>query len=64
MIEPVQHLSDGAKHTLDALSFLSIAGVLAQVLPSIAAGLTVIWMCLRIFDWFEARLQKRPPPKD
>lgn len=64
MSPPYEHLSEGAKHAMDAISFGTVVGWAFQILPSVATLLTVLWMCLRIFDWFEARLEKRRLPKD
>ena len=61
MNDPLAHLSDTAKHWLDAgaIGGAIIAGVsLAQtaLLVSIFAGLaSLVLACLRIYDWFNAR---------
>ena len=39
-----------AKHVIDALSVLTVLGTLADMLPSIAAGFTIVWTCLRIWE--------------
>lgn len=43
-------LSDGAKHSLDALSIVTVVGTLMDMLPSIAAALTIIWTGIRIYE--------------
>jgi hypothetical protein len=60
----LDHLGDGAKHLLDALSATVAVGTLVSLLPSLAALLTIVWTGLRIFDWVEARWQGRYLPKD
>lgn len=44
------HISDGLKHGLDLLSIATLLGTLVSVLPSIAAGLTIVWTLLRIYE--------------
>lgn len=43
-------LSDSAKNVLDALSVVTVVGTLMDMLPSIAAVLTIIWTGIRIFE--------------
>lgn len=44
------HLSEGSKHVIDALSLVTLLGSLANVLPSIAAMLTIFWTVIRIWE--------------
>lgn len=48
--DPFEHLPEGAKHVMDALSIGTLLGTLASWLPSIAALLTIIWTLIRIFE--------------
>lgn len=34
----------------DVLSITTVIGTLAQVLPSIAAGFTIVWTVIRIYE--------------
>ena len=43
-------LSDGVKTTLDALSIVTVVGTLMDMLPSIAATLTIVWTAIRIYE--------------
>lgn len=43
-------LSDSAKNVLDALSVVTVVGTLMDMLPSIAAVLTIIWTGIRIYE--------------
>lgn len=45
-----QHLPAGLKHLLDALSIGTMLGTLFQMLPNIAALLTIIWTAIRIIE--------------
>lgn len=53
------HLSDWMKHLLDAAAAAAAIGTIAQILPPIAALLSIVWLSLQIFGWIETRLQKR-----
>lgn len=44
------HLPNGAKHLFDALSIGTMLGTLFQMLPNIAALLTIIWTVIRIYE--------------
>jgi hypothetical protein len=44
----IQH--ETAKTAGDALSLVTVVGTLAEVLPAIAALLTIIWTGFRIFE--------------
>lgn len=50
MNDPFDHIPDGAKHLLDALSITALLGTLVSWLPSIAALLTVVWTGIRIIE--------------
>lgn len=45
-----KHVPDGIKHLLDALSIGTMLGTLFQMLPNIAALLTIVWTGLRIYE--------------
>jgi len=44
------HLDPAVKATGDAISIATVVGTLAQILPSIAALLTIVWTILRIIE--------------
>jgi hypothetical protein len=44
----IQH--ETAKTAGDALSLVTVVGTLAEVLPAIAALLTIIWTAFRIYE--------------
>lgn len=46
----LDHLSEGVKAAGDVLSISVVVGALTQMLPSIAAALTIIWTALRIYE--------------
>ena len=43
-------LSEGIKHTMDALSIVTVVGTLMNLLPSVAAILTIVWTGIRIYE--------------
>jgi hypothetical protein len=44
------HLTDGAKHLFDVLSIGLVLGTIVQALPAIAAGLSIVWTVIRIWE--------------
>lgn len=46
----VEHVSEGTKHTLDAVSVVTVIGTLADILPAVAALFTIIWTAIRIWE--------------
>jgi len=56
----MEHVSNTTKHVIDAASAITVVGTLTAWLPPIAAGLTIIWTLLRIYEWFEKRMKKIP----
>ena len=45
-----KHIPEGIKHLLDALSIGTMLGTLFQMLPNIAALLTIVWTLIRIYE--------------
>lgn len=43
-------MSQGTKHLIDLASISTLLGSLVNVLPSIAALLTIVWTLLRIYE--------------
>lgn len=43
-------LSEGMKHTMDAISVVTVVGTLMNLLPSVAAVLTIVWTGIRIYE--------------
>lgn len=39
-----------AKHIADALSILTVVGTLIDMLPSIAALISIVWSVIRIYE--------------
>ena len=45
-----KHIPEGIKHLIDALSIGTMLGTLFQMLPNIAALITIVWTLIRIFE--------------
>jgi hypothetical protein len=50
MYDPFSHLSEATKHVVDMVSLATVLGTLVEVLPSIAAGLSILWTVIRIYE--------------
>ena len=50
MRDPFAHIDEASKHILDGLSIATVLGTLVQVLPSIAAVLSIVWSVIRIYE--------------
>jgi hypothetical protein len=42
--------SESTKHVVDVLSFGTVVGTMAGVLPSVAAIFTIVWTTIRIYE--------------
>jgi hypothetical protein len=60
----LNYLGDNVKHIADGVAAVAAFGTLLQFLPPLASLLTIVWMTLRIYDWFEARLSGGRLPRD
>lgn len=49
-ITPMLHMNGGSKQVADAGSVALILGSFVELLPSIAALLSVVWMLIRIYE--------------
>lgn len=50
MRELWKHIPEGTKHLGDAISITALLGSLAEMLPHVAALLTIVWTALRIYE--------------
>jgi hypothetical protein len=57
-------IPEGGKHALDALAALTVVGTIAQLLPPIAAALSIVWLTLQIYGWIETRVKAAKPPQN
>jgi len=53
--------TESTKHVIDSISVLTVVGTLADILPPIAALVTIIWTGIRIYETETVqKLLKRP----
>jgi len=58
-------LSSTEKHLIDLASVATVVGSLTDILPHVAAGFTVIWTAIRIWETDTVqRLTKRKDPDE
>ena len=50
MKDVIEHVSEPAKHVVDALSIMTVLGTLMNILPAVAALLSIVWSLLRIYE--------------
>jgi hypothetical protein len=50
MKDPFIDMDEASKYIIDALSFVTVIGTLAEMLPSIAALFTIVWTGIRIYE--------------
>jgi len=50
MKDVIDHVSEPAKHVVDALSILTVLGTLMDYLPAVAALLSIVWSLIRIYE--------------
>ena len=48
--EYIEHIDEHTKHVIDYTSIGVAFGSLIQVLPSIAAALSIVWSVIRIYE--------------
>jgi hypothetical protein len=44
------NVSETTKHAVDAVSMFTVLGTLVDFLPAVAAGLSIIWSVIRIWE--------------
>ena len=44
------HTNESIKQVGDAISIITVVGTLAELLPAIAAVLTIVWTAIRIWE--------------
>lgn len=49
-LDMTHHVSENAKHVVDALSLVTVLATLATWLPPLAALFTIVWTSIRIWE--------------
>ena len=58
------HTHDQIKHIVDGVSLMTVVGTLTEMLPSISALLSIVWVSIRIWEtdtvqgWFGRKGKK------
>lgn len=60
----LDHLGTGAKYFLDALSYTVVFGVVVQLLPPIAAGMSILWLGMQMFAYFRRKAWQTDAEKE
>ena len=42
--------TESTKQAIDAISIFTVVGTLSDLLPPIAAAITIVWTCIRIYE--------------
>jgi hypothetical protein len=48
-------MEDHTKHLLDTVSGVTALGAVMKFLPAIAAVLSIVWYCIRIYEWIKSK---------
>jgi hypothetical protein len=58
MIKHIEEINEHTKHIVDTVSGLTVLGTIAQILPAIAALLSIIWYAIRIYEYLKNKFKK------
>jgi hypothetical protein len=50
-------MQEHTKHVLDTVSGITAFGAVMKFLPAIAALLSIIWYCIRIYEWINSKIK-------
>jgi hypothetical protein len=51
-------MQEHTKHVLDTISGVTVLGTVMKFLPAIAAILSIVWYCIRIYEWARSKAKK------
>lgn len=51
-------MQEHTKHVLDTVSGITAFGAIMKFLPAIAAILSIVWYCIRIYEWINSKIKK------
>ena len=60
----IDHLGTTAKYLLDALSISVVIGAVVQILPPIAAGMSILWLGMQMFAYFRRKAWQTDKEKE
>lgn len=53
--ELLDHIVAGTKHLLDALSYTLVIGAVVQILPPLAAAMSILWLGMQMFAYWRRK---------
>lgn len=56
--------TEGTKQAIDAVSVLTVVGTLSDILPPMAALITIVWTAIRIYETDTVQGLLGKPPSD
>ena len=56
--------TEGTKQAIDAVSVLTVVGTLSDILPPVAALITIVWTAIRIYETDTVQGLLGKPPND
>ena len=56
--------TEGTKQAIDAVSVLTVVGTLSDILPPMAALITIVWTAIRIYETDTVQGLLGKPPND
>ena len=51
------NMEEHTKHLLDTVSGVTALGAVMKFLPAIAALLSIVWYCIRIYEWLRSKIK-------
>jgi hypothetical protein len=54
----IDDINEHTKHLVDTVSGITVLGTIMKFLPAIAALLSIIWYCIRIYEWARSKFKK------
>lgn len=54
----IDEINEHTKHLVDTVSGITVLGTIMKFLPAIAALLSIIWYCIRIYEWARSKFKK------
>jgi hypothetical protein len=66
MKNPFEQLDDSTKHVLDGVSLIATLGSLIEMLPTISALLSIVWVGIRIYETetIQGLMGRKKPPTE
>jgi hypothetical protein len=51
------NMEEHTKHVIDTVSGITAFGAVMKFLPAIAALLSIVWYCIRIYEWIKSKFK-------